>query len=222
MSFDLFAIITRADQANSLATKLWGPAVPLEQGLALIPVPENPAGDRPYAAMQYLSRQLADLLRSTSQSAPVAYVEAQDELGVGGQSAIVWTDGKVVYGPDELVPGAGWREGGGPIDGALRELGARRGAEGDEFIAVGLGRFRHTRQWATIPDLVERLPAMELVWTRKYDWADYFVEVEGTLFGITDNGAGSQPRYALTAIGLRDLATYDSLPPTWRVKPDTR
>jgi hypothetical protein len=87
------------------------------------------------------------LLCSWSSRSPVAYVEADYFGGVGTQSAAVWDDGALAFGPvvigeAEPVPASGT-----PISRALARLGVVRGGHHDEFEAAGLGQERDAEDW---------------------------------------------------------------------------
>ncbi len=79
------------------------------------------------------------LLARMSRSAVVAYVETDYFGGAGTQAAAVWRDGVLAWGPEKASPG--------PINGALRLLGARAREGTDEFESVGLHRFRSNEDW---------------------------------------------------------------------------
>ncbi|GLY53433.1 hypothetical protein [Lentzea sp. NBRC 102530] len=111
-------------------------AVPLAQGLELLPLPDGPGEARP---------------AEWSTRGPVALVDAEYFGGVGTQRAEVWDQGHLVLGP--LVRGHGDPPPDvSPISLALRRLGAVRGEHLDEFDAVGLGRHRDTSRWVTSAD----------------------------------------------------------------------
>jgi HEAT repeat protein len=70
-----------------------------------------------------------------SKGTTIARVSADYFGGYGGQSATVWSDGKVVAENVE-------------VNTALRRLGVTRTGGQDEWDCVGLGRFRRTETWA--------------------------------------------------------------------------
>ena len=80
--------------------------------------------------------------KQISKLTPIAYVEAEYFGGTGGQSSIVWDKAEVKLGPisGEI----------GPINQALRLLGAKVLSARDEFEAVGLNRKRHMEDWIEI------------------------------------------------------------------------
>jgi hypothetical protein len=72
--------------------------------------------------------------------------------GTGTQATVVWLNGEVWLGP--ATTQFGWpppNRSSSPhwaFNQALRQLGVTRGAAFDEFEAAGLGRHRHTEDWA--------------------------------------------------------------------------
>ncbi|GAB2576672.1 hypothetical protein Aab01nite_12730 [Paractinoplanes abujensis] len=147
MAYDLRAVV-----APARALEHYGPgvAVPLGQGLALVPMtPARAAADRTderFGAFFPLGFDAS--LAAWSADDPVAYVEADYFGGMGLQYATVWHRGDVVLGPlfkdeDDPLPAEG-----SPISQALRRLGATAQGHDDEFDAVGLGRHRSVERWA--------------------------------------------------------------------------
>ncbi len=94
--------------------------------------------DLPYTAFWKFSRSADIFARALSADAPVAYVETAYFGGVGEQAAAVWHKGKVSLHPSQATHA---------INAALRAIGVVHSAAGDEFDAIGLGRFRHTEDW---------------------------------------------------------------------------
>ncbi|WP_405925766.1 hypothetical protein [Streptomyces sp. NBC_00035] len=87
------------------------------------------------------------LLAQWSTAGPVGYAEVEHFGGVGEQRAAVWADGALVLGPLYVPEGQSFPSAGSPVSQALRRLGAVAGADGDEFLAVGLDRHRHNEDW---------------------------------------------------------------------------
>lgn len=73
------------------------------------------------------------LTEATKLSGGLAYVETDYFGGTGEQSAMACMDGREVFAP------ARSRGAGGPINGALRAIGATRSEADDEFDMIGLG-----------------------------------------------------------------------------------
>jgi hypothetical protein len=90
---------------------------------------------------------LTDLLRRSSATGPIAYVEADYFGGVGQQASILWERGELVLGPLLDPPGPPPLLEAGPISHVLRRMGVQRSPELDEFATVGLGRHRDTEAW---------------------------------------------------------------------------
>lgn len=130
--------------------------VRLEQGLALVPLTAElatalSAGSGPVppeTGFRNLVPGLHALLVSISGVGPVGYFEADYQGRDGWQTAAVWHRGGPVVGPEMLHRTEPFPEtGGGPFGAALRGLGATSVGRDDEFVAVGLGRFRRTEAW---------------------------------------------------------------------------
>src|SRR5262249_13831328 len=121
--------------------------VALAGGLAILPLRDvdidsflAPPCDYDDEHLQYLSRQLIDLLRRSSLQGPLMYFETEYFGGSGGQGAAVFQDGEVIFGPTWGTIGT--------INQALKLLGVRVAPPAhDEFDTVGLGRHRHTERW---------------------------------------------------------------------------
>jgi hypothetical protein len=124
VAYTLEAFLARSGVATELAEAIGSVAVPLDQGVALVPLPDD--GDPEEAG-----RRAAGL----SDGGPVAWVEAEYFGGVGEQHAVVWR-----RGVGEEV---------GTINAALQALGVRRSPDDDEFDTLGLGRHRATADWVT-------------------------------------------------------------------------
>jgi hypothetical protein len=100
----------------------------------------------------HLSAGVEALARRVSHTGPIAYLEAEMFGGVGTQATVVWLNGEVWLGPattqfgwppPDRATSPNWA-----FNQALRQLGVTRGAAYDEFDAAGLGRHRHTEDWA--------------------------------------------------------------------------
>lgn len=83
----------------------------------------------------YLSEELVDMLSRASHEKFVAYIETEYFGGEGLQSATVFKNGRVVYGPKQADIG--------PINEALKMIGAiKKSGCHDEFESIGLAGFR--------------------------------------------------------------------------------
>lgn len=117
----------------------------LEQGFGFLPATDDlhdelGDGGSPHDEFWRLSNGLARLGAELSRRGPVAYVETDYFGGTGEQAAMVWENGKVIFGPSKSRIGA--------IHSALLRLGVAQGADDDRFDALGLDRHRHTDDWA--------------------------------------------------------------------------
>lgn len=134
-------------------TRLTAIFIPLLQGLAMIPVTE--AVYDSLATIEergsfdprflFLSPKLNHFGQTHSKNENLAYIETNYFGGVGNQGAIVWSKGRILFGPavtgnrpdlqvDRLPAGA--------INCALQILGVNKGDWLDEFEALGLGKYR--------------------------------------------------------------------------------
>jgi len=126
--------------------------IPLVNDLLLSIYDQSPP--QPYIpGFMYLKVSILDWIASCFQSGTFAVVENDTWGGVGEQSALIWKDGKSIFGPihtktdmsepytDENVPLDS-----GAINQALRLLGVVKEAE-DEFSALALGKHRDTGEW---------------------------------------------------------------------------
>ncbi|HWM04281.1 MAG TPA: hypothetical protein VNP92_18245 [Actinophytocola sp.] len=102
----------------------------------------------PESGFHVLTPGVAALVEAGSVISTVAYVEA-DYLGrEGRQAAAVWRAGVLVTGPLLLGRQEAFTAGTAPISVALRALGVAGAGRRDEFVVAGLGRRRHTEDWA--------------------------------------------------------------------------
>jgi len=115
--------------------------VALRQGWSLVPITSEVREfhDIPFCPLTdggddiSIINSLAEKLHGKS-----AYLEAEFFGGDGIQAAIVWEDGRMVFGP--IVSH-------NAINEALRRLGVLNDVGHDEFEALGLKRYDHTDDW---------------------------------------------------------------------------
>jgi hypothetical protein len=141
MAYTIQALI--GDQGDLKSRSIEGATViTLPQGKALLPVCEavRERFQIPFlefghtdAAFEKVSTLVAQLAADK-----IAYVEAEFFGGQGGQSAAVWKEGKLVFGPvvSEYA-----------INEALKLLGVVKDDAHDEFDAIELGMHRDTEDW---------------------------------------------------------------------------
>jgi hypothetical protein len=161
MSYQLSAVVADVELLREQTADLdHAVLAALRQDFALLPVTPQLVTeltgrlpdfctDEPSAAQPFqlvLSPALADLLAGWSRQGPVAYLEAEFSAGLGHQSAVVWLDGAVTWGPcfDGTLdrPRTEW-----PINAALARLGAEPGPWIDPFAELGLHLERDTAGW---------------------------------------------------------------------------
>jgi len=117
----------------------------LEQGFGFLPATdalddELGGGEPPHREFWRLTEGLARLGAELSRGGPVVYVETDYFGGSGDQAAMVWENGEVLSEPSKTRMGA--------INHALLHLGVEKGGADDRFDALGLGRHRHSDDWA--------------------------------------------------------------------------
>lgn len=161
MSYQLSAVVADVELLREQTANLdHAVLAALRQDFALLPVTPQlveeltgglpdfatgePSAEQPFQLV--LSPALADLLAGWSRQGPVGYLEAEFAGGLGHQSAVVWLNGEVSWGPcfdDRLDrPRAEW-----PINTALARLGAEPGPWIDPFAELGLHLERDTAGW---------------------------------------------------------------------------
>lgn len=135
-------LVTRAKDWECAAV------VPLAQGLAVIPLTDElldeigSQGNR--GRFERLTPNVSSWVISISTVGQVAYMEAEFFGGVGGQSAVVFGDGRQILSLHSLDA----------INEALRIIRVSSKGYFDEFEAVGLPRHRNTEDWLT--DAIKR------------------------------------------------------------------
>ena len=126
--------------------------IELAQGLTMLLVTEElceeiadkfPSdNESPSKGFSMLTKSLIERAKHISRLTPIAYIEAEYFGGAGGQSAIAWDKAETKFGPVSAEIG--------PINQALRFLGAEALSAHDEFEAVGLNRGRDSEDWIEI------------------------------------------------------------------------
>lgn len=153
MGYELTALIGREILTSVPLEYSAACVIPLRHSLQMIPLTiafwkELEAHSAAGASPRYeqigeinLKTCIADLAQQLSVKEPVAYVEAGFLGGVGSQQAIVWQGGQVML--------ATAMDGFGAINQALHYFGVQANNPTilDEFMMVGLGRWRYTERW---------------------------------------------------------------------------
>ena len=124
--------------------------VVIGQGLCLIPMTEdlfdqinNLAVSNSVDKFEYLTDNIESKILQIIGDKKIAYVEAEYFGGEGGQIAIIWENNKrkknLEYGQDK-------------INEVLKDFGAIAEKREDEFLTLGFGLRRHTREWLESAD----------------------------------------------------------------------
>lgn len=125
-------------------------SIPLAQNYAMVPLTDALKEDLEdliqkeqiiYDCFEKLSGSIIEVITNTQGPYKIAYIETEYFGGEGVQAAIVWEDGKVIYGPNssEFIDN--------PINEALRIIGVRKIKQNDEFDEMKLGWNRDTEKW---------------------------------------------------------------------------
>ena len=120
-------------------------AVSLKQEFSLFPLTNKLLENLHFSHSKHLQElnnlpnEFTDLLAKLSVICPLLYFETEYFGGMGNQSAIVFENGKIIFGPAKAAVG--------PINEGLRLLGVIIESTGDEFDAIGLGEHRSAEDW---------------------------------------------------------------------------
>jgi hypothetical protein len=142
--------IASLDQLSEAARRVAGARIcPLQLGFAFLPLTaevsslDDPAAD--HDAFYRLTEPILEWAKKQSHRFPIAYIETDYFGGVGSQSAIVWRNGEIIFGPLQTADVAFLSD--GAISRALRALGVARRNAIDEFDELGLGSYRDNEDW---------------------------------------------------------------------------
>lgn len=146
MGYYLQAFICKSSDTGCL-TKVFDQAIKVDigQSLSIIPMTEDlfdqincfTTSDE-IDSFQYLTEKMEHEILLAIGDRRFSYVEAEYHGGQGGQIAIIWKDGK----RDQLLPYDHDR-----INQVLKYFGAVAQNGQDEFLTLGFGLRRHTREW---------------------------------------------------------------------------
>ena len=154
MGHCISGFVALREPADRLAAAISSRAVPLACGYAFAPLPELPRDAvvewEYHLHLWWLTQSATQAAKLASADHFVGYVETEYFGGIGGQGAVVWLNGLVVYGP--AVSGIDLRPGvttvtEKAIPNALRMMGVVATSGLDEFDTVGLGRHRSNESW---------------------------------------------------------------------------
>lgn len=147
MAHCITAIIGEPTAIGLLAAYAGCPApIGLPQGLAIAALGEDqfdrltslePGAYR--EGFRYLAAALEEHIVRASHDGAVAYIETEYFGGIGGQSAIVASNGTVLLCASEQAVAAGWAS---PINRALVLLGVQLDLGCDPFATIGLDEYR--------------------------------------------------------------------------------
>jgi len=133
--------------------------VPLEQGLAMVPLPAresargsaNAWGSRSRSSrlgFRWVTPAAHRAVVRASHRAPIGYLEVEYTLRTVWEAAAIWAEGALVYGPRCAGPLRTGPVGGPtPVNTALQRLGVLADEVPDETLAAGLDRHRSTADW---------------------------------------------------------------------------
>ena len=153
---DVQALISSHEGLSGTVAEVQGAVIcPLPSGFSLLPVTREllvglhqarfvvPSATPP---LSELSTEVHALALQLSLQSPVAFVSTEYFGGSGGQDAIAWVNGQVVFSPATAGYNREWPN--SPISQALRRIGVVALEGKDEFDTVGLGAHRSTERWA--------------------------------------------------------------------------
>ena len=137
--------------------------VALSQNISLVPLTIDlresidelvaKGSDVPHEEFERLSSSVAHLLARCSFRRWIAYFETEYFGGIGTQSAALWQNGEIVFGPrlSSNERDAEYRievvDDGWPINEMLRTVGVLTDGELDEFDSIGLRLYRSTDEF---------------------------------------------------------------------------
>ena len=146
MGYILHAFIGRKTDLQVVANRFPNATiVDVGQGMFIIPMTETLYDDinklkvsPGFDNLTYMTKNVEDIILETIDGRQLAYIEAEYLGGQGGQSAILWQEGRRF----KL-----FEFGQGVINTILRHFGIRAKPSFDEFDTIGLGRHRNTEEW---------------------------------------------------------------------------
>lgn len=147
MGYYLNAFLGRVNNLKKIESKFkTSKVVPLTTEIAFIPMTgklfneiNNFRGDNGIGKWQFLTADIEVEILKLIDDEMIAYIEVEYFGGQGGQSGIIWRDGKRVFEKvfDQEVANS-----------ILRQFGVvKEKSKRDEFDTVGLGRHRNTEDW---------------------------------------------------------------------------
>lgn len=150
---DVKALVAKEHRLREETATLGSAVVcPLVQGFALVPITDSLAAElkavptKLVDPMVEMAPGVAEVALRVSQGTAVAYISTEYFGGHGGQDAIAWLHGDVVFSPESKGYGDVWPN--SAISQALRAIGVIANAGQDEFDTLGLGHHRETHRWA--------------------------------------------------------------------------
>lgn len=122
---------------------------PLKLDFAFLPLTSDIASPddstTKYKQLIQLTQPMVDWAEEQSKRFPIVYIETEYFGGTGGQSALVWQGGTVLFGPVQTGDSVALLD--SAINVAVRHLGVKRGKSIDEFAALGLDCYRDNDDW---------------------------------------------------------------------------
>jgi len=147
MGYFLNAFLGQVDTLDKIERKFnSAKVVSLTTDIALIPMSENLfneinnyRGENAIRKWEFLTTDVEDVILALIGNDKLSYVEIEYFGGEGGQSGIIWKDGKRIFEIEFQQE---------VVNAILREFGVEKEEKmRDEFDTVGLGRHRNTEDW---------------------------------------------------------------------------
>lgn len=147
MGYYLNSFVGRQERLEKLALQFTSAkVVSLKQGVALVPMTgelfneiNNYRVNNDLKGWEFLTKDVEREILGKIGSDMIAYIEVEFFGGVGGQTGVIWKDGKRVY--EEYSKK-------NVVNSILQQFGVVKDKSSwDEFDSVGLGQHRDTDDW---------------------------------------------------------------------------
>lgn len=146
MGYYLTGFLGRQEDLKGIEKKFQNSKIiPLTDQIALVPMTgelfdeiNNYRGNNDIGKYKFLTSDIENEILKVIDGQMISYVEVEYFGGQGGQSGIIWKEGKRIF-EKEFDQGV--------VNSILGHFGIVRGKSMDEFDTVGLGRHRNTADW---------------------------------------------------------------------------